>query len=183
MIDDLIVYRGTNDYFLVVNAAKIEEDFDLDAVAADRGEVALSDLVRPVRSSRGAGTQVGRSTPDSSEFCHPAIKCRRRRVLGIPVFVARTGYTGEDGFELFYPAAAGGSRLESTAGNRRSAWSETVRPGGARHIAYGSLLPVEWSGPFGDAYTARSWSRSFRRSLKTGICRTGRLAACKKKQG
>ena len=30
------------------------------------------------------------------------------RILGIPALVARTGYTGEDGFELFYPAAAGG---------------------------------------------------------------------------
>ena len=28
------------------------------------------------------------------------------RIQGIPVLLARTGYTGEDGFELFYPAAA-----------------------------------------------------------------------------
>src|SRR6476646_5713 len=44
VIDDLIVYyRGQNDYFLVVNAAKTEEDFDW-MQAHSTSETAVSDL-------------------------------------------------------------------------------------------------------------------------------------------
>jgi len=105
VIDDLIVYcRGSNDYFLVVNAAKIEEDFDwMQSHLA--GEVALSNL-----SDHFAALAV--QGPGSAELLRQFGDLPSRnqiqefRIQGIPVLVARTGYTGEDGFELFYPAAA-----------------------------------------------------------------------------
>jgi len=107
VIDDLIIYRRhDNDYFLVVNAAKIEEDF---AWMRSRltGEVSLLD-----RSAFFAALAVqGPRSPDLLlQFGDlPARnQMQELRILGIPVLVARTGYTGEDGFELFYPAAAGG---------------------------------------------------------------------------
>jgi len=105
VIDDLIVYcRGSNDYFLVVNAAKIEEDFSW-MQSRRAGEVAVSDL-----SDHFAALAV--QGPGSVELLRhfAELPTRNRiqesRIQGIPVLLARTGYTGEDGFELFYPAAA-----------------------------------------------------------------------------
>jgi len=105
VIDDLIVYcRGSNDYFLVVNAAKIEEDFGW-MQSRQAGEVAVSDLSEhfaalAVQGPRSAEL-LGRfgDLPTRNQI-------QEFRIQGIPVLLARTGYTGEDGFEIFYPAAA-----------------------------------------------------------------------------
>ncbi len=108
VVDDLIIYRRhDNDYFLVVNASKVEEDFSW-MRSRLTGEVSLSD-----RSALFAALAV--QGPGSSDLLLqfgdlPARnQIKELQILGIPVLVARTGYTGEDGFELFYPAAAGGS--------------------------------------------------------------------------
>jgi aminomethyltransferase len=107
VIDDLIIYRRhDNDYFLVVNAAKIEEDF---AWMRSRlaGEVSISD-----RSAIFAALAVQgpRSSDLLSQFGNLPVRnqIQELRILDIPVLVARTGYTGEDGFELFYAATAAG---------------------------------------------------------------------------
>ena len=107
VIDDLIIYRRRdNDYFLVVNAAKIEEDFAWMRPRLAR-EVSLSD-----RSALFAALAVqGPRSPDLlQQFGELPVRnqIQELQILEIPVLVARTGYTGEDGFELFYPAAAGG---------------------------------------------------------------------------
>lgn len=106
VIDDLIIYCRTDiDYFLVVNAAKIEEDF---AWMRSRlsAEVSLSD-----QSAFFVALAVqGPRSPDLlRQFGELPARNRIQelRIQGIPALVARTGYTGEDGFELFYPAAAG----------------------------------------------------------------------------
>jgi aminomethyltransferase len=105
VIDDLIIYRRRdNDYFLVVNAAKIEEDFAWMQSRLSR-EVALSN-----RSAHFAALAV--QGPQSSDLLLqfgdlPARnQTRELQILGIPVLAARTGYTGEDGFELFYQSVA-----------------------------------------------------------------------------
>ena len=88
----------------MVNAAKIEEDFDW-MRSHLRGEVAVSDF-----SSQFAALAV--QGPGSADLLGQLgvlpsrNQMQETRVQGIPVLLARTGYTGEDGFELFYPAAA-----------------------------------------------------------------------------
>jgi aminomethyltransferase len=103
VIDDLIVYaRGNDEYFLVVNAAKIEEDFNWMRSRLS-GEVAVSNL-----SEHFAALAV--QGPASAELLgrFGVLPIRNQiqefRIQGIAVLLARTGYTGEDGFELFYPA-------------------------------------------------------------------------------
>ena len=107
VIDDLIIYRRRdNDYFLVVNAAKTEDDF---AWMQSRlsGEVSLSN-----RSALFAALAIqGPRAPDLLlQFGDLPTRNQMKelRILGTPALAARTGYTGEDGFELFYPAAAAG---------------------------------------------------------------------------
>ena len=109
VIDDLIIYRiCDDDWLLVVNAAKIEEDLTwLQAHAA--ADATLED-----RSADFAGLAV--QGPRAATWFDAFVggKCvapARNGIVkldlaGVPLFIARTGYTGEDGFELFCPAAS-----------------------------------------------------------------------------
>jgi aminomethyltransferase len=105
VIDDLIVYRlEQNRYFLVVNAAKIEEDF-LWLTGHRGGEMTLLN-----RSDHFAAVAVqGPKSPDlfrSIGELPERNRIRPYRLGAVEVLVARTGYTGEDGFEAFFPADA-----------------------------------------------------------------------------
>ena len=116
VIDDLIIYEyAQGEFLLVVNASKIEEDFNwlaahlpaLDAEGERRIELAN-------RSDRFAALAVqGPRSPEIfAAFFGPGATMPERfgvKVLerdGLTFVVARTGYTGEDGFEWFFPARA-----------------------------------------------------------------------------
>jgi aminomethyltransferase len=109
VIDDLIIYEyAAGEFLLVVNASKIAEDLAwLESHIAPG--VQLSD-----RSDRfGALAIQGPRSPEVfAAFFGPDAACPERfeiRVIerdGLSFFVARTGYTGEDGFEWFFPARA-----------------------------------------------------------------------------
>ena len=106
IIDDLIVYRVEDGYLIVCNAA------NHDAVAAQleslraRGdfEVAVDDrsdetaLIAPQgpRSPELLGRLADIDLASLGNY-----RSRKGSVAGIECLVARTGYTGEDGFELF----------------------------------------------------------------------------------
>ena len=104
VIDDMIVYReaGGDSFFAVVNASKIEEDFswmksrlesgiDLENESGGWGGIAVQGPDSP--------TVWERILPDTALPSRNEI-CREQSFV-----VCRTGYTGEDGFELFAPAA------------------------------------------------------------------------------
>src|SRR5205823_10308861 len=119
IIDDLIVYRiDEQKYLLVVNAARADEDFAwLQNHKARRsldrpgGETAASCNLTSRSSDFGAVAIQG---PRTMALFHtlfgkdielPA----RNHIADVPfdatnVSVARTGYTGEDGIEVFFPA-------------------------------------------------------------------------------
>ncbi len=109
VIDDLIVYRvGENDFFLVVNASMIDEDFAWlarhqpeDAALANESALWAGMAVQGPKSA-GVFSQVcpGRELP-------PRNGIARFPADGGEAVVCRTGYTGEDGFEFFCPAAEG----------------------------------------------------------------------------
>ena len=178
VIDDLIVYcRGSNDYFLVVNAAKIEEDFSWMQSHLSRRSCGF----RPQRSlccSCGARSWIGRIARTIRRFAdpksNPGIPNPRYPCLAGANRLHRGGR-----IRAFLSRRSRRSGLESSPGHRRPAWSETMRTGSARHPADGSLLSVERSGPLPDPDTARSRSRFFCRPRKTGICRTKPLACAK----
>jgi len=111
VIDDLIAYRtGENDYFIVVNASMIEEDFFWLAGRQDE-QVTLrneSDLWAgmaiqgPLAAETFAKVCPGETLPPRNGIATTASGA----------VVCRTGYTGEDGFEFFCPAAEGVSYWE-----------------------------------------------------------------------
>ena len=105
IIDDLIVYRCAEDRYLVVaNASNAAVVSDALAERLDGSSAVLDD--------RGLATGlVAIQGPRSVEILQPLVDIDLAAiryygiadgaVAGIPAQVARTGYTGEDGFELF----------------------------------------------------------------------------------
>ena len=119
IIDDLVVYRTGEDRYMVVanasNAAVVADELrsraaGFDAVVEDEsGDIALVALQGPdalevLQQTPGFGIQGAGN--DSEEFVTALAALKYYRAIpaefdGEPVLVARTGYTGEDGFELY----------------------------------------------------------------------------------
>jgi aminomethyltransferase len=109
IIDDLIIYRiGNQKFLLVVNAARTDEDF---AWLQDHLPVANA-IELANRSADFGGVAI--QGPRIAELVHalfgPDIDLPSRNSIadfpfeGTAVSVARTGYTGEDGIEVFFGA-------------------------------------------------------------------------------
>lgn len=104
VIDDLIIYRtGDEEYFLVVNASMIAEDYAWMSGKLGSG-ITLHD-----ESEQWAGMAI--QGPHAAEVfakaCPGEILPPRNGISRTSdgCVVCRTGYTGEDGFEFFAPAA------------------------------------------------------------------------------
>jgi aminomethyltransferase len=115
VIDDLIVYFFAEDHFrAVVNAGTADKDIawfgQLDAeggyglTITPRRDLAIVAVQGP--NARDKVWQVAPSTRTSTELLKPF---NAAIVEGTPfgeLMIARTGYTGEDGFEIVLPAAS-----------------------------------------------------------------------------
>ncbi len=103
-VDDLLVYRrAEEDFLVVVNASNTPKDFEW-ATTRARGEASVEnrsdDYALLAVQGPLAGDLLARvAGEDPSDLAYYAF--RTIRILGSPVLVSRTGYTGEDGFELY----------------------------------------------------------------------------------
>ena len=103
VIDDLIAYRtGPDDFFLVVNASMIEEDFFW--LARHQPESCSLRNESPLWA--GMAIQGPNSAALFSAACPGNTLPPRNGIATLPdgSIVCRTGYTGEDGFEFFCAA-------------------------------------------------------------------------------
>ncbi len=106
VIDDLLIYHyAAGQYLLIVNASKIEEDVAWMESHLEEG-VELHN-----RSDDYAGLAIqGPNAEALFALVFPGQTLpARNQIASVPyhgdsLFVARTGYTGEDGFELFFPS-------------------------------------------------------------------------------
>jgi aminomethyltransferase len=126
IVDDLTVYRLAGDRFmLTVNAANIDKDW---AWVSEHGSEARWRNI-------SAETALLAVQGPKAEACVQRLADRdlsgiryywfvEGRVAGVQAMISRTGYTGEDGFEL-YVAAADAERL----------WSELLEAGEPDGIA------------------------------------------------
>ena len=114
IIDDLLVYRFAPDHLLlVVNAATTDKDWEWIKSHQQSANVALANLSKEY-------CQLALQGPDAITVLQPLTELplaeikyyhfRRGTVDGVPAIVSRTGYTGEDGFEI-YAAADMAERL------------------------------------------------------------------------
>jgi aminomethyltransferase len=126
-VDDVIVHRlGEDDYLLVINAGTREKDVDwvrkntanFDCIVED-----LSDRYTQLAIQGPRAVDVLRKLTDASLegiknywFTHGTV-CGLKNIL-----IARTGYTGEDGFEIYIP---------SDVATSERVWNEVMEAGKA----------------------------------------------------
>ena len=105
IVDDLIVTNAGPHLGAVLNAARVDEDLAyLDARLPDSITVTLRrDLSLIALQGPQAVTVLGREAPAVGELRF--MQQAHIEIDGIPVTASRSGYTGEDGFELTVPAA------------------------------------------------------------------------------
>lgn len=108
-VDDLLVYkRDDNEYFLVINAANIDKDVAWIKEHATRYEVTVDDQCDfwselAIQGPHAEETLHDVLGIDGSDLTFYTFKDLRTDD-GEPIVLSRTGYTGEDGFELYAPA-------------------------------------------------------------------------------
>lgn len=107
IVDDLLIYRfNAEKFMLVVNASNTQKDFDW-IKSQLTGDVKLVD------ESTKTGL-IAIQGPNAEAILQKLTRQRLKpikfywfttgTVCGINTIISRTGYTGEDGFELYYPA-------------------------------------------------------------------------------
>jgi aminomethyltransferase len=105
IIDDLIVYRVAEERFLVVpnaaNRAAVAEELGRRASAFDAAvdDATLRTALVAIQGPRAAQILTPLTDVALDELRNYAVA--EGHAAGVPAWVARTGYTGEDGFELF----------------------------------------------------------------------------------
>lgn len=104
-IDDLLVYKETNDrFFLVINAANIDKDFawiseqvkQFDAVAENQSDYYGQLAVQGPKAEAVVEKVLGLPCQELAFYTF-----KKMDVGGEIIIISRTGYTGEDGFEIY----------------------------------------------------------------------------------
>ncbi|HEX6535784.1 MAG TPA: glycine cleavage system aminomethyltransferase GcvT [Gemmatimonadaceae bacterium] len=106
--DDCLVYRFADKIMMVVNASNREKDFEHISRARSRFDCTLTDIsddigLLALQGPEAQGVLQPLTSVDLSAigYYHFA----EGEVAGMRMIVSRTGYTGEDGFELYHSAA------------------------------------------------------------------------------
>jgi aminomethyltransferase len=106
-VDDLLIYRlAADDFLVVVNASNAERDFEWIAASAKGAEgdvevVNQSDqyALLALQGPKAVGILASLTETDLSAIKYYGFA--QGKVDGVPALLSRTGYTGEDGFELY----------------------------------------------------------------------------------
>jgi aminomethyltransferase len=105
IIDDLLVYRINGEYFLlVVNASNIDRDFQWikDHATSSDAEIHNTSMGYALLALQGPRAErILQDLTDHMLDRIPYYWSQRVKVDGLDCRVSRTGYTGEDGFEIF----------------------------------------------------------------------------------
>jgi len=108
-VDDLLLHKlGDDEFLLVVNASNVDKDFAWVAGHAAGWDVAVT-------NESEATASIALQGPLSLAVLQPLVDIDLAQIKyywfafgtfqGLPVMLARTGYTGEDGYEIYCPAA------------------------------------------------------------------------------
>ena len=105
VVDDLLVYRmGAQRFFLVINASNIDKDVawimehakDFDVVVENQSEKYGEVAVQGPKTEEIVERILGIQCSDLAFYT-----CKEIEIAGETIIISRTGYTGEDGFEIY----------------------------------------------------------------------------------
>ncbi|MFW5701775.1 MAG: glycine cleavage system aminomethyltransferase GcvT [Bacteroidota bacterium] len=106
IVDDLLVYNISGDEFmLVVNGANIAKDWDWCVKNAEGMDVELNNItdeinLLAVQGPKAVATLQKITDENLAEI--PAFNFVNGKIGGVESIISRTGYTGEEGFELYF---------------------------------------------------------------------------------
>ncbi|HUP47783.1 MAG TPA: glycine cleavage system aminomethyltransferase GcvT [Thermoanaerobaculia bacterium] len=104
-VDDILIYQNSaGDYFVVANASNSDKDFEWLSDCAKGMDVEVRNVSDDYAQLALQGPEAESILQPMTDIALPAVKYyrfARGRVGGMPALVSRTGYTGEDGFELY----------------------------------------------------------------------------------
>ncbi|HKS75583.1 MAG TPA: hypothetical protein VJQ82_20400, partial [Terriglobales bacterium] len=108
-VDDIIVHRlGEQEYLIVINAGTREKDFSWVRDNTRQFNCAvenLSDDFTQIAVQGPRGVDVVQKLTDANLSAVKFYWVTRGTICGLKdILIARTGYTGEDGFEIYVPA-------------------------------------------------------------------------------
>jgi len=105
IVDDLVIYRGTDGFFVVVNASNREKDLEWMRAHAPAG-VEIEDKTFDLGLIAFQGPRAQALLPWTGDDLDGIgyFAFGHGDVAGVHALISRTGYTGEDGFEMFIAA-------------------------------------------------------------------------------
>ena len=108
VVDDLLIYKYSNKkYMLVVNASNVEKDYNW-ILKNKKGQVSIENISDRIAQIAFQGPKAEEILQKYVNFDLSSIKFFHFKdpvqINGIDCIVSRTGYTGEDGFEIYLTA-------------------------------------------------------------------------------
>ena len=179
-VDDCLVYRFDDRLMLVVNAANRAADWEHIVARKGGANVRLKDVSDDVALLAIQGPKAEALLAPLTSLgvaMIPYYHFAEGKVAGAEVFVSRTGYTGEDGFEIY-----------CRAGDAEQLWHALAGPGRAEPCGLGARdtlrleagLPL-YGNDIDDTVTPYEAGLSFIVKLDKGAPFTGEAALKKQK--
>ncbi len=106
VVDDLLIYRISEESFLlVVNAANTDKDFDWVVENSKDFDVTVENISYTVGEIALQGPLAEKTLQKLVDFDLSELKFFKLKkdvdICGVKALISRTGYTGEDGFEVY----------------------------------------------------------------------------------
>ena len=120
IVDDLVVYRADSGFLAVVNASNREKDLEWMRSHAPK-DVSIEDRTFELALIAFQGPEAQRLLPSSGLDDLAYFGFRTGEVAGVNAVISRTGYTGEDGFEIMVKSDSVGRVWEAILENGRDA--------------------------------------------------------------